>query len=1011
MKIKNKYRYELTDRRGTLDVSPLGEADFSIDYSREDDGKYFYSQEFKGKIKFAGEIFGRLLTILESIYICTEQRLKVFRDCDPEVLIFDGYFKLTEGDWDLDRCEVVLKFEKNVADRCLQLNKSEKIDLMQSIYNRITVKTSEAGAGVFEYLSYFDYSHFTGEYGDYIWKGTGEPEDGNWTAVSTDITVSGSADAEFFNGRTEWVREIVTLDSSITAPSGYVLIEDKTAIDNTKIYARNATLINCVYNNQFMDNYNYSRSQYCTVLGDGGSSGSEIDNGLRLSDILNVFVNTFCGDLIVVSDFFQINPENPSVINYVTGEPTETAEILFFQKSDVKRPKAYGNATKATTSFDKLMDALITMFNVAYIVENGVLRIEHYSYFTRNIGLDLTDPKYKVWTNASNKFSFDNAEIPSIEKWQFKEQNFNLEAWKGEIKYNNACSIVGGRENEKNYVIDEFMSDVTLALSNPAPDSNIVGDAGFVIIASRKINDVYYIISNFVGGYIINNSLGWKSLVKKYHFHNRYLKTGLFNGEEVEFISTRPFKKGKKITIPLCCGTTFNPNDKIITSLGEAIVESATFQLKNETLEISPLFGAFDNLKNNIKPEITPANYSTYKNTELTFSVIASDPDGVVVEIIESRAPTHGSLIISGSIIKYIPETDFVGMDYIRLSARDNWSEVSDPAGFFIDVKLENQAPTAVDDFYNVYHGETFSSGAGILVNDGDDNAFELITTSATTSQGVLITLTPDGKFNYVPPTGFEGTDSFNYTIEDDAGLQSSATVFLNVAFKNKPIAVSDNYQTKKNTTLTIDGVSAGNGSVLNNDYAPDGVSYAKSATAETKSTANGGTVTITADGLFTYDPPAGFTGKDSFNYTSINPNGSAIGLVNISVLPDIYVKLIKRNDIKINHSTPCGDPPINIYGMSRKADFILKFFSDAGGTVPFNVNSLGFSVNMQIETTTTESGSTPTIEIWNTDNLTGTEFLILDEFFYREDIISCESPSITVDRAVSISAGSYNVI
>lgn len=235
--------------------------------------------------------------------------------------------------------------------------------------------------------------------------------------------------------------------------------------------------------------------------------------------------------------------------------------------------------------------------------------------------------------------------------------------------------------------------------------------------------------------------------------------------------------------------------------------------------------------------------------------------------------------------------------------------------------------------------------------------------------------------------------------------------MFLNVAFKNKPIAVSDRYQTKKNTTLTIDGVSVGNGSVLNNDYAPDGVSYIKSATAETKSTENGGTVTITADGLFSYDPPAGFTGKDSFNYTSLNPNGSAIGLVNISVLPEIYVKLIKRNDIKKNLSIPCGDPPLDIRGINREADFVLRFFSDAGGTTPFNVTSLGFSVNMKIKTTTTESGFTPTTEIWKTDNLAGSEFKILDSYIYREDIIDCESPTIIINREVSISAGSYNVI
>ena len=52
--VKNKYRYVLTDRFGTLEVAPLGEGDFSIQYEREDEGKYFYVKQFQGKITFTG---------------------------------------------------------------------------------------------------------------------------------------------------------------------------------------------------------------------------------------------------------------------------------------------------------------------------------------------------------------------------------------------------------------------------------------------------------------------------------------------------------------------------------------------------------------------------------------------------------------------------------------------------------------------------------------------------------------------------------------------------------------------------------------------------------------------------------------------------------------------------------------------------------------------------------------------------------------------------------------------
>ena len=113
MEVKNQYKYVLTDRFGVLEVAPIGEGDFSISNEQDDDGKYFYSKVFNGKIMFTGATYARLKKIEKSIYLCTQQRLQVYRLCgDDEVLIFDGYFKLSEGDWNDEFCTVVLKFQK-----------------------------------------------------------------------------------------------------------------------------------------------------------------------------------------------------------------------------------------------------------------------------------------------------------------------------------------------------------------------------------------------------------------------------------------------------------------------------------------------------------------------------------------------------------------------------------------------------------------------------------------------------------------------------------------------------------------------------------------------------------------------------------------------------------------------------------------------------------------------------------------------------------------------------------
>ncbi len=51
--------------------------------------------------------------------------------------------------------------------------------------------------------------------------------------------------------------------------------------------------------------------------------------------------------------------------------------------------------------------------------------------------------------------------------------------------------------------------------------------------------------------------------------------------------------------------------------------------------------------------------------------------------------------------------------------------------------------------------------------------------------------------------------------------------------------------------------------------------------------TAEGGAVTVNSDGSFTYSPPAGFTGSDSFSYTVTDPSGDyATGTATIDVVP-----------------------------------------------------------------------------------------------------------------------------
>jgi hypothetical protein len=101
------------------------------------------------------------------------------------------------------------------------------------------------------------------------------------------------------------------------------------------------------------------------------------------------------------------------------------------------------------------------------------------------------------------------------------------------------------------------------------------------------------------------------------------------------------------------------------------------------------------------------------------------------------------------------------------------------------------------------------------------------------------------------------------------------------------PVAVDDSYPADTNMTLNIAAPG-----VLSNDSLNGGaiVSYGATTGAEQTTigtatpTSAGGTVTLNADGSFTYQPATDFTGNDSFKYTLQGTGGSDTATVNLPV-------------------------------------------------------------------------------------------------------------------------------
>lgn len=186
--------------------------------------------------------------------------------------------------------------------------------------------------------------------------------------------------------------------------------------------------------------------------------------------------------------------------------------------------------------------------------------------------------------------------------------------------------------------------------------------------------------------------------------------------------------------------------------------------------------------------------------------------------------------------------------------------------------------PVAVADAYSTNEEtELVVPAPGVLKNDTDADGDTLTATKVSDPAHGSATLNADGSFTYTPEANFTGTDTFTYKATGDGTDSSPGTVTITVKpVQDVPVAVADTYSTDEDTALVVSGPG-----VLGNDTDVDG----DDLTAVKVSDPAHGSVTLAADGSFTYTPEPNFNGTDSFTYEANDGTAdSGVATVTITV-------------------------------------------------------------------------------------------------------------------------------
>ncbi|MDO0972857.1 beta strand repeat-containing protein [Mycolicibacterium frederiksbergense] len=311
----------------------------------------------------------------------------------------------------------------------------------------------------------------------------------------------------------------------------------------------------------------------------------------------------------------------------------------------------------------------------------------------------------------------------------------------------------------------------------------------------------------------------------------------------------------------------------------------------------------------NDTPVAVNDTYTTNEESPLNGNVLSNDTDadGNTLTATLVNGPTNGTLSLNpDGTFTYTPITNFNGTDSFTYTAGDG-TATSNTATVSITVNPVNDAPVATNDSFTT--NEDVQLAGNVLSNDTDVDGDTLTATLVSGPTHGTLTLNTDGTFTYTPTTNYNGTDSFTYTATDGTITSNTATVTVTVnAVNDAPAATDDTYSTNQGIAL--------NGNVLSNDTDADG----NTLTASVVAGPTHGSLTLNANGSFTYTPATNYNGTDSFTYVANDGTAnSTVATVSITIVDNVTPTAV---DVQSTNSGSAG--------LIEQGDTFTYTFSEA---------------------------------------------------------------------------------
>ncbi|HSX50028.1 MAG TPA: retention module-containing protein, partial [Cellvibrio sp.] len=215
--------------------------------------------------------------------------------------------------------------------------------------------------------------------------------------------------------------------------------------------------------------------------------------------------------------------------------------------------------------------------------------------------------------------------------------------------------------------------------------------------------------------------------------------------------------------------TNYNGNDSFTVTISDGNGGTTTSTV---TVGVNPL---------NDAPVAADLSLTTDEEVAVNGQISASDIDGDTLAYAITGNPTNGTvtLNVSTGAFVYTPNTNFNGNDSFEVTISDGKGGTT-TSTVTVGVNPVNDAPVALDDTATT--DENTAVTIVVRANDTDIDGDSLTVTGVTQgANGSVVIDTITKNPIYTPNSGFSGTDTFTYTVEDGQGGSATATVTVTV--------------------------------------------------------------------------------------------------------------------------------------------------------------------------------------------------------------------------------------